>query len=107
MNMIWQRGEFPALEATPFEVADHAPQECGALPYDVTMRLAVRDVGLLWRMAAARALTFGTLSDIEIEEMLGPLEDPSITDCITMLVGPREMTGCSCEHFAISPVAVG
>lgn len=72
--------------------------------YDVSMRLSVRDPGLLWRMAAAKMLSIGGFAEEDVVDVLGPMEDPSIIDCIVMLVGPCDLGGCCFEDFAIAPV---
>jgi len=68
------------------------------------MRLSVRDPGLLWRMAAAKMLSIGGFAEEDVVDVLGPMEDPSIIDCIVMLVGPCDLGGCCFEDFAIAPV---
>jgi len=72
--------------------------------YEVAVRLHVRDPGCLWRMAAARMLACGG-SGADVEEMFGPMEDPSIIDCIAMLVGPGNLAGCSFEEFSVLPAS--
>ena len=71
--------------------------------YEVSMRLSVRDAGLLWRMAAVHALSQGTLTEEDVIEMFGPMEDPSLADCIAMLVGPGDLAGCCFEEFSVKP----
>lgn len=76
--------------------------------YVISMRLSVRDAGLLWRLAAAQAMSRGCTED-DVTETFGPMEDPSLPDCIAMLIGPSDLAGCCFEEFSIIPVnaAVG
>lgn len=74
--------------------------------YDISMRLLVRDPARLWRTAVAQALSLGCCTGDDVEDMFGPMEDPSITDCIAMLVGPADLAGCSYEEFSIAPSSV-
>lgn len=71
--------------------------------YEVSMRLAVRDPARLWRTAAARALRLGNCTQEDVEDMFGPMEDPSIADCIAMLIGPGDLAGCRFEEFSVAP----
>ena len=71
--------------------------------YDIAIHISLSDRAMLWRAAAAYALTFSECDDIDIEDMLGLMEDPSVADCIAMLVGPRDLPGCTYEAFAIVP----
>lgn len=73
--------------------------------YEVVMRLSVEDSALLWRAAAARAFTCMECTDLDVEDMLGPREDPSVADCLAMLVGPHDLDGCRFDAFSIVPVA--
>ena len=69
--------------------------------FDVSMRLSVCEAGLLWRMAAAQALSHGGLTEEDVVEMFGPMEDPSLADCIAMLAGPDNLAGCRFEEFSV------
>ena len=44
--------------------------------YDIAIHISVSDRAMLWRAAAAYALTFSECDDIDIEDMLGLMEDP-------------------------------
>lgn len=72
--------------------------------FEVTIRLNVDDPGLLWRAAAAQALSFSGCETTDLEEMLGPIEDPNLADCVAMLLGPRALSGCLYEAFSVRPV---
>tara|TARA_R110000782_G_scaffold268047_4_gene364062 strand:- start:4525 stop:4944 length:420 start_codon:yes stop_codon:yes gene_type:complete len=73
--------------------------------YEVVMRLSVEDSVLLWRAAAARAFTCMECTDLDVEDMFGPREDPSVADCLAMLIGPHDLDGCRFDAFSIVPVA--
>lgn len=69
--------------------------------YRVTLSLTVRHAGALWDAAVHRALQLpGTRLD-DVVEVIGPREDPSISDCLAMLVMPRTLPGCEAEDFWI------
>ncbi len=73
--------------------------------YEVSVRLSVRDPGQLWRKAAAHMLGRGC-SEQDIEEMFGPMEDPSVADCIAALLDPCALAGCSFDEFSVAPAGV-
>jgi hypothetical protein len=72
--------------------------------FNVKITLSVRDIGLLWRMAAAHALAISGLEQEDVEEVIGPLDDPSITECLAMLLVPGPMAGCALTDFSVEPV---
>lgn len=72
--------------------------------YDIIMRVSVDEAQRLWRAAAAYALTFADCNDLDVEDMLGPMEDPSVSACLSMLLGPRDLPGCLFESFVLVPV---
>lgn len=37
----------------------------------------------------------------DVLEVIGPQEDPSISECITMLAAPAPMPGCAVDDFWI------
>lgn len=71
--------------------------------YKINLTLKVGDAEALWEAAARRALasTAGlTLTDVE--DMFGPREAPSITDCLAMLMFPDDMSGYVVTDFQTS-----
>lgn len=48
-------------------------------------------ITLLWQLAAQTAGRYG-LSSVEIEETIGPREDPSLLDCLLLLLQPCLVT---------------
>jgi|GEM_PF-3132627 len=81
-----------------------AATEIKSQRYDVMICVSVNEAQRLWRAAAAYALTYENCSDLDVEDMLGPMEDPSVSACLTMLIGPRDIPGCLFESFALVPV---
>lgn len=75
--------------------------------FDVRLRLEVNDPRLLWRIAAARALSGGGLVLEDVEDMIGPEEDPSRQDCLIMLLVPHGVEGCTMRSIHVSPVLEG
>ncbi len=72
--------------------------------YDVVIRVAVDDVALLWRRAAAHLLSVGGLDEAGLDETIGPREDPAIADCLSVLLGPMPGLGIRYELFAVRSV---
>ncbi|RJF85751.1 hypothetical protein [Sphingomonas cavernae] len=62
------------------------------------MKLVVDDAGELWNLAAKRCLDW--TSD-EIDETIGPREDPSIEDCLAMVALPAPIAGCRMIDVAL------
>ena len=88
----------PARDSSPLRM------EAASGRFEVTIRLNVDDPGLLWRAAAAQALSYSGCEATDLEEMLGPIEDPNLADCVAMLLGPRALSGCLYEAFAVRAV---
>jgi hypothetical protein len=65
--------------------------------------ISVRDARSLWAAAAAKALAVGLMSMEDVEDTLGPVEDPSIADCLALLAEPGPLPGCKLTHFAVVP----
>jgi hypothetical protein len=70
--------------------------------YRVELRVSVKDARSLWAAAAAKAMSVGLSSAADIEDTLGPCEDPSIADCLAILVEPAPIPGCELEQFAVA-----
>ncbi|MEO8723664.1 MAG: hypothetical protein ABI395_09115, partial [Sphingobium sp.] len=74
----------------------------GGTEFLVTIALSVRDVDLLWRMAATHALSIAGLEQEDVEDVIGVLEDPSIADCLAMLLVPKPVAGCVITSFSVA-----
>lgn len=77
--------------------------------YRLELSISVRDARSLWAAAAAKALAIGLMSMEDVEDTLGPVEDPSITDCLALLAEPAPMPGCSLAGFVVTetPAVIG
>lgn len=67
--------------------------------YVFTIHVELDDATLLWRTAAAHLLSCGTQSEEEVEELIGPRADPSIADCLCLLLGPQDLPGVRYKAF--------
>lgn len=82
------------------------PLQTGIQPqYRVNFTLAVSDVHALWAAAAARLLEAPGMTPDDVVEMIGPREDPAISDCIATLAKPDAMAGCLLDDFWIDGFA--
>mgnify|MGYP000851834540 FL=1 len=84
MNMIHHP---EARGSQPLECADSGQD------YMFTIRVSVDDKDLLWRTAAAHLLSAGIEGEEELIELIGPCEDPEIAECLSLLLGPRQLPG--------------
>jgi len=73
--------------------------------YQVTLTLSVSDAGALWAAAANRGLTVPGATIEDLEDVIGPREDPSIEACIAMLAGPTAVAGCALENFEVEELS--
>lgn len=71
--------------------------------FTATLTLTVEDSRALWNAAADKALQAGmALSDVL--DTIGPREDPSLSDCLAMLLVPTTVAGCVLDDFALGEV---
>lgn len=78
-------------------------QEREQQDFRLTLQIAVRDVDQLWRMAAARALAATELDQDAVEEVIGPMDDPQVADCLAMLLVPSPVAGCVMKAITVEP----
>lgn len=69
--------------------------------YHVTLAISVDDVAALWAAAAEICVRDAGLSADEVDETIGPREDPSIEDCLTILALPTRLAGCEVVDFSL------
>ena len=69
--------------------------------YRVTLDISVEDVTALWAAAAEICLRDGGLTPDEVDETIGPREDPSIPDCLTMIALPARLAGSRIVDFTL------
>lgn len=82
------------------------PKGDNGAAFDVCLKVDITDAALLWRMAAAHALAVSALEMEDIEEVIGPMEDPSLADCLAMLLVPQSVAGCALTDVRIERVPV-
>ncbi len=63
--------------------------------FKFSLRLRVEHPALLWQAAARLCLADPSLSGDDIEELIGPREDPSISDCLMVLTLSQTLPGCA------------
>lgn len=71
--------------------------------YWFSLRLRVDSPTQLWQAAALRCLSQADLSQEEVEDLIGPIEDPSIADCLMLLALPERLPGCTRLDTALLP----
>lgn len=101
-NSRWGLGDgnAPALGISASGASASGAQQ----EYWFSLRLRVDSPAQLWQAAALRCLSQSDLGREEVEDMLGPIEDPSIADCLMMLALPERLPGCTRLDTALSPV---
>ncbi len=70
--------------------------------FDVILKFSVTDSGPLWHAAAQRLRNLG-LGDDDIDDTLGPIDDPAIRDCLLTLAMPDPVDGCRLEEVEARP----
>jgi hypothetical protein len=63
--------------------------------FQFDLKLRVESSAALWGAAAERCMQKYALSADEVVDLIGPVEDPSIEDCLMMLTLPAEIPGCA------------
>lgn len=71
----------------------HSEHEKSLNDYEVILKFSVKDANLLWR-AAAQRLQDSALELDEIEDTIGPVDDPVLQDCLMLLAMPEAIEGC-------------
>jgi hypothetical protein len=71
--------------------------------YWFSLRLRVDSPAQLWQAAALRCLSQTELSQDEVEDLIGPADDPSIADCLMLLALPERLPGCTRLDTALVP----
>jgi hypothetical protein len=72
--------------------------------FRVSLTLSVADADTLWLAALDSGLAAG-LTHQDVEEMIGPREDPALADCIAMLTAPAPLAGCRLGDFLVEDLA--
>ncbi|HUD31155.1 MAG TPA: hypothetical protein VMQ93_19995 [Novosphingobium sp.] len=71
--------------------------------YWFSLRLRVDSAAQLWQAAALRCLSRSDLGQDEVEDLIGPIEDPSIEDCLMLLALPERLPGCTRLETVLAP----
>lgn len=87
------------MKEFPFIKTDHIHDR----RFQYTLDIVVQDAEQLWISAAARCSSFGGMDDEDIEDVIGPRQDPDIAACLSMLMAPSAVAGCQAIDFAIMP----
>ena len=69
----------------------------------VALTFSVSDSQKLWDAAAERGLASPGMALEDLIDVLGPREDPSIAECLALLVQPAPTPGCLLEQFDVTP----
>lgn len=69
--------------------------------FRINFTLAVVDPPALWAAAAARLLDVPEMTLSDVLDVIGPREDPSISDCIATMAQPAGLAGCLLDDFWI------
>lgn len=86
----------------PAAAGDAARQAMVSREYNISLTLSVTDPEALWIATAERLLTLSDMSMEDVEETIGPREDPSIGDCLAALASPCALPGCRLVDIAVS-----
>lgn len=71
----------------------------------VSFDVVVTDPQVLWQAAARIALRQPGITITEVEDVLGPAEDPMLSECLAMLTAPDALPGCMPLGFTVAAIA--
>ncbi len=69
--------------------------------FHINLTLSVTDPEALWIAAAGRLLDVPEATLEDVYELIGPREDPSISDCIVVMAKPHSFAGVAMDDFWI------
>ncbi|MDF0541145.1 hypothetical protein PX699_02220 [Sphingobium sp. H39-3-25] len=69
--------------------------QASSAKFHFTLQLEVNCPTTLWHAAAIRCLKQGNISVDELIDLIGPLEDPSLSDCVMAMALPDTIPGCT------------
>ena len=72
--------------------------------FRVSLTLSIADADALWVAAAAKGVAAGLVHE-DVEELIGPREDPGLADCIALLTAPVPLAGCRLGDFLVEDLA--
>lgn len=85
------------MQAYPFVSAESTSGP--ASRFRVSVDIDILDMKALWLAAAQRGRNFAGLDDDDIEDVIGPVEDPDFAACLSMLMSPVAPAGCQAVNF--------
>lgn len=71
--------------------------------FEFRLKLRVECPATLWHAAARHCGSRIDPSIDDISELIGPLEDPSIADCLMALALPDRIAGCTMTNVFLDP----
>lgn len=74
--------------------------------FRISLTLAVSDVQALWTAAAAKMLCASGMTLDDVLDVIGPREDPSISECVAAIANPAVLPGCVLDDFWIDGLRV-
>jgi hypothetical protein len=84
------------IENLPFNCAgDAGPTVVSHEEFWFSLKLRVDSASQLWQAAALRCMSQSEMSYEEVDELIGPIDDPSIADCLMVLALPDRIPGCT------------
>jgi hypothetical protein len=73
--------------------------------YEFTLKLRVECPTSLWQAAAKHCANDSAHSPDDIADLIGPMDDPSIEDCLMALALPDQLPGCTMLDVLLAPDA--
>ncbi|TCM39170.1 hypothetical protein EDF59_10650 [Novosphingobium sp. ST904] len=84
------------IENLPWNCAGEAgPTVVSHEEFWFSLKLRVESTSQLWQAAALRCMSQSDVSYEEVDELIGPIDDPSIADCLMILALPERIPGCT------------
>jgi hypothetical protein len=71
--------------------------------YTISIALRVDDATALWDVAAARAIAVPGFVVEDVLDTIGLREDADVRACLTMILDPSALAGCTVGRFACDP----
>lgn len=71
----------------------------------VSFDVVIADPQAQWHAAALIAFRQLGISIAEVEDVIGPAEDPMAIECLTMLTAPIAIAGCVVVDFSVEQLA--
>lgn len=69
--------------------------------YKVNLTLVLNDPAVLWSAAATKGIKVMGMAINDVLDIIGPREKPALAQCISILIRPDSIPGCSVDDFWI------